>query len=1363
MPHLKALSFALLFTAIFQVPFSAALDVPEPLEPWKTWVLHDKQTQTCPPHFDNGAIRRCWWPSQLAVDAAEQGATFDLQVTVYAPTFVTLPGDGNHWPESASEGKEVLPVVERNERPSVWLAPGDHRIRGALVWNALPEVLSIPPETGMVSLKIDRKEIAEPDWDGKGRLRLYGKNEAARREGAHTATVFRLVEDDIPMRVVTRVLLRVSGPPRQIRLASLLPEAATVMRIDSPLPIHLAENRDLLVQARAGRWELQVTVRMEGPVRRLSTGQGDYGPEIWSFKAYNHLRMVNVTGAPTVEPSRTQMPDEWKPLPAYQIEAGGGLRFETVRRGDPDPAPDQLALQRTWWLDFDGTGLTLHDRLTGTLNRTWHLAMNPPVALGRVAVDGENRLITRHEDRPGVELRRGKLSLEADSRLPRTASVLPAVGWDHDFNRVGGVLNLPPGWSLLSITGVDAPPNAWLQRWTLLDLFLVLIIAISATKLRDRRTGILVLGTLALIFHEPGAPRLVWLHLLVVAALLKHLPPGWFKKIVRIWGAGAVIALVVIALPFMVQQIRTAVYPQLARGDGAIDLPLIGAKKMAVTDADPLAETPRPARPKRSTVQTMRAAADALPSKISSEPPRREWAAKDPDALIQTGPGRPTWRWRSVPLRWNGPVDRSQQIRLWLISPWMNLVLGFARAILLLALIVVVLKPRRWRNSMPPATAAALGAFFLAALILSPVSGVRAESPNGSFPPQTLLDELQRRLLEPPVCLPHCADVSRLELAATPDQIRLILRVHALTETAIPLPAGQEAWNPTRIVLDGAPVESLARDERGTLWTVMPEGVHEIKLIGTAAGTDEVRIAFPLPPHTGTYAGVGWMARGIHSDGSVDASVVLTRSRSDVQPHRKSVENGIPPFFRISRTLRLGLQWEVDTRIQRRTKTGTPAVLSVPLLDGEAITTAGIHVRENTAQIAMGPEEVEKHFSGTLPITATIRLAAPKDVPWTEVWTLDAAAIWRCSFSGLTVVHHQDADRNFQPRWHPWPGERVTIAITRPPAVPGRTMTIDSARLEMTPGQRFTRSVLDLDLRSSTGGRHQIELPAQANLQTVRIDGKSLPVRQDGRLVSVPLQPGSQALQVQWQELADSRVRIEGPRVNVGGQAVNAAVTFRMPDNRWILFAGGPRLGPAVLFWSYVLAVVLIAVGLGKTDIAPLRTHHWLLLGMGLTQVSPPVGVLVVGWLLALGYRCRMQPPDKALAFNLLQLLLAALSLAALIGLYTAIERGLLGIPDMQIAGNHSTRLQLNWTQDRIDGFLPSPWVVSLPLWVYRLLMLAWSLWLAFSLVSWLRWGWGCFSQQQLWQPIRWPSKIKFPARKKNRGEKKQDHLPQGN
>ncbi len=675
-----------------------ALDIPASLEPWRAWVLHDKAEQQCPAHFDDGTIRRCWWPSRLTVDVGSLGGLFEQQVTVYAPTWVTLPGDETHWPESVSDGSNALPVVGRNGRPCIWLEPGEYPVKGAFVWNALPEVLQVPASTGILSLTVDGREIVDPDLDANGHLRLHGKGGAARREDTMTATLFRLIEDDIPMRLITRVLLEVSGRPREIRLASLLPDGATAMKIDSPLPARLTHTGDLLVQARPGRWDVRVTVRLDGPVKTLSTGEGLYGDEVWSFKAFNGLRMVKVLGAPTLEPSRTRMPDEWKGFPAYQLKPGAVLSFEVLRRGDPDPAPDQLDLVRTWWLDFDGSGFTIHDRIGGTLSRTWHLAMEAPMELGRVAVDGQDQLITLQGDRPspGVQLRRGQLSLEADSRLARTSSIVPAIGWDHDFKSLRGLLHLPPGWTLFSAAGVDVPPGAWLQRWTLLDFFLVLIIAVSAYQIRNRATGLLALVTLVLTFHEPGAPRHVWLHLLAVAALLKYLPDGWFKTVVKLWGAGAVVALVVITLPFMVQQVRTAIYPQLAQGGDEIHY------RPAAIGTGRVLESRMAAAPESASVgKQLLKATDKIQLSEQQPTPRQTRLVSDPDALIQTGPGLPAWQWRSVQLRWNGPVDRAQQIRLWLVSPAMNLALGLVRVALLCLLVVAFLDLRNWRRHLP--------------------------------------------------------------------------------------------------------------------------------------------------------------------------------------------------------------------------------------------------------------------------------------------------------------------------------------------------------------------------------------------------------------------------------------------------------------------------------------------------------------------------------------------------------------------------------------------------------------------------------------------------------------------------------------
>jgi hypothetical protein len=211
---------------------------------------------------------------------------------------------------------------------------------------------------------------------------------------------------------------------------------------------------------------------------------------------------------------------------------------------------------------------------------------------------------------------------------------------------------------------------------------------------------------------------------------------------------------------------------------------------------------------------------------------------------------------------------------------------------------------------------------------------------------------------------------------------------------------------------------------------------------------------------------------------------------------------------------------------------------------------------------------------------------------------------------------------------------------------------------------------------------------------------------------------------------------IKTPAVQIGEKAVNADVQVQMPRNRWILWAKGPRLGPAVLFWSYLFVIILAAIGLGRVTWMPIKTWGWLLLGLGLTQIHPLLSLLIVGWLLALGFRKKQPLSEKAFVFNLGQLMLVAWTVTALIGLYYAVKKGLLGLPYMQIEGNDSSDFFLKWTQDRIDGFMPQAMVYSLPLLVFRVLMLVWALWLAYALLKWLRWGWDCFGSGGMWRKM---------------------------
>jgi hypothetical protein len=102
--------------------------------------------------------------------------------------------------------------------------------------------------------------------------------------------------------------------------------------------------------------------------------------------------------------------------------------------------------------------------------------------------------------------------------------------------------------------------------------------------------------------------------------------------------------------------------------------------------------------------------------------------------------------------------------------------------------------------------------------------------------------------------------------------------------------------------------------------------------------------------------------------------------------------------------------------------------------------------------------------------------------------------------------------------------------------------------------------------------------------------------------------------------------------------------------------------------------------------------------------------------------------------FNLAQLALGFLSVVAIIALLASIPLGLLGSPDMQVTGNGSSDYFYRWYQDRTLGELPSAWLMTVPIWIYRVAMLAWSLWLSFALLRWLRWGWQCFGTDRLWR-----------------------------
>jgi hypothetical protein len=163
-----------------------------------------------------------------------------------------------------------------------------------------------------------------------------------------------------------------------------------------------------------------------------------------------------------------------------------------------------------------------------------------------------------------------------------------------------------------------------------------------------------------------------------------------------------------------------------------------------------------------------------------------------------------------------------------------------------------------------------------------------------------------------------------------------------------------------------------------------------------------------------------------------------------------------------------------------------------------------------------------------------------------------------------------------------------------------------------------------------------------------------------------------------------------------------------------------------VLFWQHLLVLALAAWALGRWAPAPLAWYDWLLLAAGLTQVPLAAAAIVVAWLLALAVRRRLEP-RRWWTYDGLQLALLVAGLIAVGVLYAAVHSGLLFPPQMQVLAPGAVRsssASLAWYVDRVADGLPRPWVLSLPLWVWRVLMLLWSLWLASRVLRWAPWAW---------------------------------------
>ena len=266
--------------------------VPPELSPWVDWVLDTHPELRCPRDSRNGQPAGCVWINRLQIEVgAELGFVMDVQVWVDGA--VQLPGNADFRPLDVEADGQPIPVLG-DTQPRVMLSPGAYRLSGTIRWANRPSSLAIPAQFGLLSLQMDGETVAQPLVRG-GELVLARTEANAGSQDADSLTldVFRLLEDDYPLRMSTRVVLNVGGRPRLVTVGRALLDGFALTAFESTLPARINAAGDLEVQVTAGQHVVGIGARALAPVESVAMDRTqDAWPEqeIWGFVPDRNLR-----------------------------------------------------------------------------------------------------------------------------------------------------------------------------------------------------------------------------------------------------------------------------------------------------------------------------------------------------------------------------------------------------------------------------------------------------------------------------------------------------------------------------------------------------------------------------------------------------------------------------------------------------------------------------------------------------------------------------------------------------------------------------------------------------------------------------------------------------------------------------------------------------------------------------------------------------------------------------------------------------------------------------------------------------------------------------------------------------------------
>jgi len=1381
------LSIALIASLPAQADYvKKSTPIPGALSEWSEWAIKDDKNLNCP--LDSQSERQCAWSKELLVVTSGNNINFRQEWTSFGDASLSLPWANSAYLESVTiNGEKASLSYKEDRRPMVAVEKGNYLVEGVL--NVPPQVkdIYIGDKTGLVSLYINDNKVVQPAIvHNQLSLQIAGKatpqkTQKQEKDSVNTQ-VWRHISQSIPTRMQTVIDLTITGKSRNINLGKVLPDDMQILNVssNSRMPLSLSSEGELRVQVRSGHSQVTINTQRKGASEEYAFPENPYFPnsEIWSFERNVNLEQVSVEGGAIYDASRIKhYPRHWLSSPTYLLGQNDTLSLIALPDAENQQENTALNSDREYWMDFNGKGYFYRDTITGRRGELKRINATNGHELNHAKFGySEDQVITLDpdSDEKGVELRSTDVNFIAEGRVERNK--LSSRAWLAPVESLDVQIHVPPGMRIFHATGADSYTGSWIGQWQLLDFFLVIIVTVSFFKLFGLTAGIIALLGMVSTIHEPGSPQLIWLTAVILAGLSKVIPSGKLFNSVNRIRLGALLTVLILLVPFGINQVRTGLHPQLLHGDlsgqSTYGSSVSSLKHEMKGDyhkgAGMQAEEMMLDSFEAGASMVMSAAPIAKSRRLNE--PKIEWGQDDiytPNFKAQSGIGIPGWSWKTISLHFDN--EDNAVINVIALGKTGNMIFQWLQVALLFSMFYFLVvnkvnpKPKAPLTPEKPKGGKMKAAVNVVLMvgILSAALGTTPPVMAAEYPSQAMLESLRYELLKPNACHPNCDFFNSLEVKVEDKKLILTTEYHLQESGVVTLPGGA-GWNPESVTLkDGSPLlvskQSMNNKKGEQAFTAhLSKGIHQVILVGALPVVKNFNLlVLDHPNKVFIESTNNWTVSGVYNHKVQGRYLSFNNTRFERQASVKGEaplaplpSSHIDEFYEVKRTITLGDEWRVHTQVNRISGFNQSSSFDLPLLEGEKLfdtESRQIELRGNEVSLTFNHNQRRVQFESSLDPVSKLELKSGAYTKnYVEKWELNSSPLWHIDLEGVEKAGSFDRQGMQSMYWLPKPGKELTIytyALKGAEDLNQTASRVENASWELALADKEARFTLKMTTKASFNNPITLVLPEGARLNELSIDGSSLPpITSEGNAVHLDIPGGRHRFNLSGVIEGGISAAYALPVVDFGMPVTNYTTRVtpsQQSDKRWFLSFSSDAVGPAVLFWGEFAVLLIISLALGKKRFAHLAGWQWALLSLGFLQLHFLSLMVFVALFAAFKYRAQdvESLSQKRWTHNFLQIGLVFLFLVAMMVLLGVIANALMSYPDMQIKGNGSTGHHMNWYQDAIfEGHPMMPITLySVPLWTHKAVMLLWSLWVSFSLISWAKTLWLNWSKKQHW------------------------------